>query len=1143
MSRRTRIWLFAGIGLLAWIVLAWLLGGLLGLEGRELRLVRLGLPVLGVVAAGVLVWYFLAELREQEGPNVPVEGDEIALAIGSIQRRLAETKAADERRLSQLPLVLCLGPVGSGKTTVISRSGLDPDLLVGEVQRGEAIVATGLVNAWYRDQTVFLEVGGPLLADAGKFGRLIRLLRPSPLRAALSGRRQAPRVVIVCVSVEELLGATSGEQLDTTARDLRARLLAVAQRLGIALPVYVIFTKADRIPYFGDFVRQFSADEAREVLGATLPWDVGPATTYTERTARRLAVALERLGASLGGHRLRLLRREAQPTAQYGVYEFPREFNKSIPFVSQFLLELCKPSQLQASPVLRGFYFSGVRALVSETEVQQREESRGSAPPRLDATSAFNPMAPRSVPSTQRVMRKVPDWMFLTRLFREVILSDHVALAATGGGARVNRLRRALLAVTAVVAITCCLAFLTSYLRNRALLQQVELAVRTASAASARQGSELANEASLARLDTLRAVTAKLSAFEQRGVPLGLRWGLYSGSAVYRHERGFYFARFDSLLLTPAVDRILAELRSLPDQPTDTSDYAATYARLKVYLVVTSNAKKSSAELLVPELTAAWESGRDAGDFQTQLASAQFRFFALELARSNPLPASPDQPVVDRTRAYLNKFKGGQQIYQVMLAAAGKAWGAKPFDFDGTFPGAPVTTSSVIPGAFTRAGWAFMQDSAFRNTDQFFKGEEWVTGTAAMSVKDQRAVIFEMRRIYRDEYINRWRTLLSKTRVAPFGSIADASRKLQLIGSNPSPLLRLLNAVAVNTAVDSQVAAVFQPVTVVSPADTAKLIGDKAQPYMQALQSAGMALQNVASAPPGQTEGPVQEAKGQAAAAQTAASNIPLAFSGNPAAAGVGSDVRRLLESPVVQLGPMLGNVGVRDINGAGGNFCQKEGRLFSKVPFALGGATASVSEVSEVLQRNGSALSNLYNTQLTKYLLPQGAGYAANPASGVRVNPRFVEFISRASQVSKALYPEGQTGPRLTFGFRPLMAGAVTQVALTVDGSRRVFTRTRASEQTFDWVGLQAQSAKLEITIGNATESVSFSGPWALWRVFAEARSWRGVGGLTQAELSVRHEGTDVPLAFEVNVPSAPSIFNPGWLAGLACVSTIALP
>src|SRR5262249_24124113 len=126
-----------------------------------------------------LIWYFLKQLKAKEGVKEGQQVDEIDTAINTARNRLTAAKLSDKTRLSQLPLILCIGPTDSAKTSMLIRSGLDPDLLTGEVMRGDAIVATRGVNLWYTNKTILLEAGGRLVTDHHPFGLLIRPLHPS----------------------------------------------------------------------------------------------------------------------------------------------------------------------------------------------------------------------------------------------------------------------------------------------------------------------------------------------------------------------------------------------------------------------------------------------------------------------------------------------------------------------------------------------------------------------------------------------------------------------------------------------------------------------------------------------------------------------------------------------------------------------------------------------------------------------------------------------------------------------------------------------------------------------------------------------------------------------------------------------------
>src|SRR5262249_10506782 len=144
------------------------------------------------------------------------------------------------------------------------------------------------------------------------------------------------------------------------ARKFHSRLQEVSRLLSISFPVYVLFTKLDRIPFFAEYTQNLTKDEASEVLGATLGVrPVQSAGIYAEEESRRLTKVFDELFCSLAEKRLDFLAREDRPDKQPAIYEFPRELRKVRTLVAEFLVQLARPSHLQVNPFLRGFYFSG----------------------------------------------------------------------------------------------------------------------------------------------------------------------------------------------------------------------------------------------------------------------------------------------------------------------------------------------------------------------------------------------------------------------------------------------------------------------------------------------------------------------------------------------------------------------------------------------------------------------------------------------------------------------------------------------------------------------------------------------------------------------------------------------------------------
>ena len=217
MIRRPRVMSLTAVLAAVYIIFVWWVGSALGLTGANLWILRGGLWLLGLAAAVLVVWFFG---RAPEKQITDVVGAEIDRTFDSAKSRLHDSRAAGGLGLNRLPMVVVLGPQGSAKTTTIVQSGLDPDLLAGEVFRGSTIAPTGAANLWYTDRTVFVEMGGSRADERTGWNRLLRGIQPQRLQAVFTGKPQAPRVAVVCFSCEELDKSGSSEAVPAAARAL-----------------------------------------------------------------------------------------------------------------------------------------------------------------------------------------------------------------------------------------------------------------------------------------------------------------------------------------------------------------------------------------------------------------------------------------------------------------------------------------------------------------------------------------------------------------------------------------------------------------------------------------------------------------------------------------------------------------------------------------------------------------------------------------------------------------------------------------------------------------------------------------------------------------------------------------------------------
>ena len=705
-------------GLLVYMAAAALVGKLALPPGTRMWVLIGVLWLLGLIAAGVAVW-FLSRRDKQQKAQPDAGAADGAGEAGQIDAliREADAKLAAARvgKIGTLPGIFLIGEIGSTKTSTVVHSGLEPELLAGHVYQENTVLPTPSANLWMAGRIVIAEVGGKLLDDPAGWPRLLRRLQPAKLGSVLGSGGQAPRAALVCFDIESFSASGSAEAAVAAARKLRQKLGEVSEKLGINLPVYTLFTRMDRVPFFLEYVRNLSADDARQVLGASLPLTTltrGPG--YTEQETARLNQAFDDLARSLCDARPDLLAREHEAALLPAVYEFPREFRKLRPAVVAFLTELCRPSQLTMGPFLRGFYFSGIRpVIVNEVAPAQRPVQREQAGAEIAATrmmkiGVFSQPEQAAAPPQIVGTRKVPQWVFLSHLFERVLLQDRLAMGASGSSAKTSKLRRVLLILGTVLCLIFAIGWTVSFFKNRRLESEVRQA-SLASVAAAPSPMSVAPVESLRALESLRQVLAVLSDHQRYGAPFGYRWGLYIGDDLYPEVYKLYFTRFRQVMFGETQNTLLDTLRRLP--PTPGPEYGPTYDTLKAYLITTSNHDRSTRNFLGPLLLSRWSEGRNVDPARMDLAKLQFDFYSDELKFANPYSSENDAAAIGKAREYLNKFGASERIYRAMLADAAKT--GQPINYNRQFPGSAeiILDAYDVPAAFTKPGFAFMKNA------------------------------------------------------------------------------------------------------------------------------------------------------------------------------------------------------------------------------------------------------------------------------------------------------------------------------------------------------------------------------------------------------------------------------------------------
>jgi type VI secretion system protein ImpL len=1139
------------IGILVFLVyLALVIWGALALhfEGMRLVLFCAILGLLGAMATIFVIWYLhRISGSGKAGSTDSPDAVNLNTLLRDADARIRQAARAGAKSLAAMPLIYVIGDENSAKTQTVLQSGLDPELLVGNVFQDGIVVPTQLANLWLAGNYVLVEAGGALLRQPPLWQRLVKATLPARLGSVFSKDSRLPaRSVVVCVSIERILAPNTAEQIRALAQTLNERLRQLSQTLGISLPIYVLFTKLDNIAPFAEYAGRLSEEEVKHPIGSLLSSLDPGSGLYTEQATALIGARLDQLLYALSEFRLEVLSRGGELQDLARAYEFPRDLRKLRTGIVSFLAEVARPSQIGVNPFLRGFFFAGMRAHLVEDvlDIGPSQTQQPSVPVNAGATRIFSVAAAQlqqtPAPQARRGgTRKVPQWVFLPHLFSQILLADKSALEASRASTRTSYLKRALLATASAIILLLLLLTTISFFKNRALEERV--AAAAAAPISPVGAGSFASQGDMQTLDNLRAVLDELGHYRQDGPPLMARMGLYKGDALYPIACQAYSNKFRTLLLAPTQENILAKLRAVPATPTPDADYSASYRPLKAYVITTSAQDPDSAQdtvdFLPSALLAEWAGNAAPDSKLSNLAQAQFAFYAGILPGSSSCLAktggAPNTDVVIHARAYLNGFQGFQHVYQSMLAAANRKVPA--LNFNAKFPGSAqdIVDSYTVQGAFTKDGFTFMQD-AILHPDPYFRGEEWVLGPSSGPPIDRLVLSGQLKSAYFADYIQNWRTYLAKAQFRGYQSFTDAGLRLSALDSNTSAMLELFSLISVHTGVAApEISSAFQaPQSVVPPSNPDnRFLAPTNQAYIQSLQGLEGAVKNLtlnlANANDPTAAAPVIQA---AVTAEQAAENLRNSFTPDPAG-NMDKTSFALLEAPIESAKNLAAQAPAGAAGAAAKTFCGQIEPMLAKFPFnPQSSAEATTEEVAQVFAPGQGSFSQFSNS-LHALVVLQGSQYVVAPGSAVHINPGFLNFLTHAQKISTSLFPGGGNQPSLDFTLNEVKSSGTSDAVLNIDGKQ---INAGGQSATFHWVSQPSSKITLA-TLKNTAPQMS--GPWSVFH-FGFAAPQVSPNRL-KFFFSFNNQAPEIVL-FDASGPGAP-LLNPEYMKAFRCVSSVA--
>lgn len=709
-------------------------------------------------------------------------------AVNMLKNSDVVTLTRGNKALYTQPWYLLIGAEGAGKTALSRQSGLD-FIHTEYTDTNHQLLPTQGCNFQFSEQAILLDTAGRYLTDGRahhEWLTLLKLLRRNRSKLPLNG-------LILTLDMGDFLLAEE-EQRSFQLTLFRERINEMIDYLGIIFPVYVVFTKCDKISGFDEYFADLSEQEKAQVFGTSLfsvkdqKWQ--SATNMLRQHIAELLKQLQHQSVSKLAH-------THVPHDKMSIVEFPNQFKFAMSQFTEFVESLFKPGFYKELPRLAGVYFTsaeqqGQRVTQFSHTRQHRFSLVGKETQRNHAVSGI----------------------FVKNLFSDIILPLQGMVKANKYAKRFQLSFKAVMASLFFITVLSGMSFmLTAYVslqddfaKNRAVIDALVKSVSTAE----QQHSTLTQSLTMLRKRFL-SLDEDANKFEAFLPYLALD----KKRLMVRDEmETLYFYLLNLRVekeLQPLLKRRMQELAALWNgSDGQRSNLAAAqrneyYNLLKVSLMLTSDIDKLDIEFVTEQLADLWQQQSDqagnADDFTalTELIVTYLQAFKLnhhETAHLHPWYEMVEPIAV--ARGDLAKPLTGGELYEKLISDV--------------YPNPDLTLTNLlsarfqpymandktVPWLYSKTGWDNYVRAKLVELQQQQSFTDWVVGmdidaaSQQAKTKQLQQIMSAVKARYFTDYAKVWFQFIESVRYRRLRNIQETQETLKAIAAPNGLFVQLI---------------------------------------------------------------------------------------------------------------------------------------------------------------------------------------------------------------------------------------------------------------------------------------------------------------------------------------------------------------